>query len=194
MRASIARAGAAVATAAASALLAAAPAVAAPDQKATLTKAKPTFSWDGGPGFGVFATSNVTSRLGCDAPGYDCDVIELDLAEPGDLQVDLTWDAPNTQDVDLHIYTADDDGAPQDMMAESVKFNPQEGGGESAVASELDAGRYVAVVDYYMAVAGTYAGKATLTPTPAEPAAGTRKASALKKKRAARKHRRAARR
>ena len=163
MRVSIARAGATVATVAASALFAT-PALAAPDQKATLTTAKPAFSWDGGPGFGVFATSDVTSRVGCDAPGYDCDYIELDLAQPGDLQVDLTWDQPNTQDVDLHIYTADDDGAPQDLMAESVKFNPQDGSGESAVATGLDAGKYVAVVDYYLAVAGTYSGKATFTP------------------------------
>src|SRR4051794_6143814 len=154
MRASIARAGATAAAVAASALLAA-PAVAAPDQKATLTTAKPTFSWDGGPGFGVFATSDVTSRLGCDNPGYDCDFIELDLAQPGDLQVDLSWDAPNTQDLDLHIYTAGDAGAPKDMMPESVMFNPQDGPGESAAAADLDAGKYVAVIDYYLAGAGT---------------------------------------
>jgi len=190
MRVSIARAGATVATVAASALLAA-PAMAAPDQKATLTKAKPAFSWDGGPGFGVFATSDVTSRVGCDNPGYDCDFIELDLAQPGDLTVDLSWDQPNTQDVDLHIYTADDDGAPVDLMAESVKFNPQDGGGETAVATDLDAGKYVAVVDYYLAVAGTYAGKATWSATPAETAASTRKASVVKKKRAVKKRRRA---
>src|SRR3954470_3764089 len=191
MRASIARPGATEAAAAASALLAA-PAVAAPDQKATLTKAKPTFSWDGGPGFGVFATSNVTSRLGCDAPGYDCDFIELDLAQPGDLQVDLTWDAPNTQDLDLHIYTAGDDGAPQDLMAESVKFNPQDGAGETAVASDVDAGKYVAVVDYYLAAAGTYAGKATFSQPAPEAAASSARKSSTVKKRAVRKHRRAA--
>jgi hypothetical protein len=194
MRSSIARAGATVATVAASALLVAAPAMAAPDQKATLTTAKPTFAWDGGPGFGVFGTSDVTSRLGCDAPGYDCDFIELDLAQPGDLQVDLTWDAPNTQDLDLHIYTAGDDGAPQDMMAESVKFNPQDGAGESAVASGLDAGKYVAVVDYYMAVAGTYSGKATFLPPTDGAAASARKASAKKKHRSSKSRRRAARR
>jgi hypothetical protein len=187
MRASIARVAAAVGTVAASAILAA-PALAA-DQKATLSTAKKTFAWNGGPGFGAFATSDVTSRLGCDAPGYDCEYIQLTLANPGDLQVDLSWSAPNTQDIDLHIYFADSAGKPDgDPLAESVAFNPQDGAGESATAFDLTAGKYVAVVDYYLAVAGSYTGKASLIPTGAAAASSSSKAS--RRSKAARRARR----
>ena len=167
MSARIARLAATAAAVAATALAAAAgPALAAPDHTAELTTAKPAFAWDGGPGFGTFATSDVTSRLGCDAPGYDCETVLVKTTELGSLDVELSDFGPTTGDVDLHVYYSDAEGTQGDLAAESVKFNPQDGAGESASTGEVDPGYYLVLVDYYLAAGGSYKGKATFTPSP----------------------------
>ena len=66
---------------------------------------------------------------------------------------------------DMHVYFSDAEGAPSDLVGESVKFNPQDGAGE-AVSAELDPGYYLVLVDYYLAAGGTYKGTAKFTPLP----------------------------
>src|SRR3954471_15116052 len=144
------------------ALGAAAPALAATTQSATLTKAKPSFAWDGAAGNGLVYTSTVSSRVPCNDATFHCETILLNLpAAVDDLTVQIAGDGgPATKDMDLHLYFSDKDGTKGDMLYESAG----ETADEAISTGELDAGYYLAVVDYYLAVAGSYKGTATITP------------------------------
>src|SRR4051812_9625373 len=159
------------------ALGAAAPALAAPTQSATLTKAKPSFAWDGGIGNGLVYTSSVSAKTPCNDAFFHCETILLNLPTAvDDLTVLIAGDGGQaTKDIDLHLYFSDKDGTQGDLLYESVS----EGADEAVSTGSLDAGYYLATVDYYLVVAGTYKGTATITPLGmGEPAASSKSSPA----------------
>jgi hypothetical protein len=159
MRTHLARLVAAGGTAAALALGAPAGALAEPD--GTLSSAQPTYEFAGGPGFGVLATSDVSSRVGCNPVVFQCDTYLVKVDEDaGDLLFEIAGEGQNTKDLDLHVYWSDADGTQGDLLGESTS----EGATEAVSTGELEPGYYLVVVDYYLAVAGTYTGKVTFTP------------------------------
>src|SRR3954470_2422794 len=172
------------------ALGAAAPALAAPTQSATLTKAKPSFAWDGGIGNGLVYTSSVSAKTPCNDAFFHCETILLNLPTAvDDLTIQIAGDgAQTTKDIDLHLYFSDKDGTQGDLLYESVS----EGADEAVSTGSLDAGYYLAVVDYYLVVAGSYKGTATITPLGmGVPAASSSSKSSKRSARAVRSHRRA---
>jgi hypothetical protein len=171
------------------ALGAAAPALAAPTQSATLTKAKPSFAWDGGVGNGLVYTSTVSAKTPCNDAFFHCETILLHLpAAVDDLTIQIAGDgAQTTKDMDLHLYTSDKDGTQGDLLYESTS----ESADEAVATGSLDAGYYLGVVDYYLAVAGSYKGTATITPLGMGTTEAASRSSAKRSKRVARNHRRA---
>jgi hypothetical protein len=162
-------------------LLAAAPATAATDYSGTLSASATTFAWDGGPGNGFFLTSTATSNVGCDRPGYDCETALLKLESPGALTVKIEGQGDNTKDIDVHLYASDAEGKQGKLIVEGTSDQPV----ETVSKANLAAGHYLVLVDYYLAVAGTYKGTATLKPSgaaapaaPGAPAAGQPAANA----------------
>jgi hypothetical protein len=157
-----ARLAAAVGAAAATVCLAATPALAAPDQSATLDAAHPSFAWDGGPGFGVLGDEAVSKSVPCDTPGYDCELVLVRTTEPGNIDFSIAGDgAPTTHDIDLHVYFSDKDGTQGDLIGEGISSAPD----EAVATGDVDPGYYLAKVDYYLSVAGTYKGTAAFTPS-----------------------------
>jgi hypothetical protein len=150
------------------ALLAAAPAAAATDYTGSLSAASTSFAWDGGPGNGIFATSSVTSQVGCDKPGYDCETLLLNVETPGALAVKIEGQGANTRDIDLHVYQSDASGKQGKLVGEAASDQPV----EQVAKANAAAGHYLVVVDYYIALAGTYKGTATLKPPAGAAAAG----------------------
>ena len=174
------------------ALGAAAPALAAPTQSATLTKAKPSFAWDGGIGNGLVYTSSVSAKTPCNDAFFHCETILLNVPEAvDDLTVQIAGDgAPTTKDIDLHLYFSDKDGTQGDLLYESTS----EAADEAVSTGSLDAGYYLARVDYYLVAAGSYKGTATITPLGmGTPETSSKSASKRSSKRAVRSraHRRA---
>lgn len=157
------RLAAAVGAAAAMACLAAAPALAAPDYTATMNAAHANFAWDGGPGTGILLDEAVSAKApGCDIPGYDCEFLLVKLTETGNLDFAIAGDgAPTTHDIDLHVYFSDKDGAQGDLIAEGISSEPD----EAVATGDVDPGYYLAKIDYYACVAGTYKGTAAFTPS-----------------------------
>jgi hypothetical protein len=141
------------------ALGAAAPALAA-DKSATLSTAKPSFAWDGGPGNGLVYTSTVSNRTPCNPVVFSCETILLKLSNAGnDLVVNIAGQGENTKDLDLHLYFSDAKGTQGDLLYESTGETAE----ETVSTGPIDAGYYLVVVDYYLAVAGTYKGTAKLS-------------------------------
>ena len=155
----------AAATATVAALSFAAPAFAEP--AGTVSSANPKYEFAGGPGNGVVYTSTVANRVGCNPLVFQCDsyLVKVDEAA-GDVVVEVAGEGDNTKDVDLHVFWSDAEGTKGELVGESTS----EGAQEMVSTGELEAGYYLVVVDYYLAVAGTYKGAVTFTPptTPAE--------------------------
>jgi hypothetical protein len=154
------------------ALLVAGAAIAAPvalatDFAAELSSATPEFTWEAS-GNGV-SDPIQGENLGCGAPqGYDCDYIVLDVKDPGTLKVALDAEqdtsnpaTPPNPDLDLYLYKADAEGAPE---GEPIAESATEVAAES-LSAPVTAGKYVAVVEYWWSIDGSYAGTAKLETT-----------------------------
>ena len=159
----VARLAAAAGAVAAIACLGPAPALAAPDYTATLGAAKASFAWDGGPGTGILLDEAVSAKApACDIPGYDCEFLLVNLTDPGNLDFAITGDgAPTTHDIDLHVYFSDKDGTQGDLIGEGISSAPD----EAVSTGDVDPGYYLAKIDYYASVAGSYKGTVAFTPS-----------------------------
>src|SRR3954447_11060434 len=103
-----------------SALGVATPALAA-DKTATLSTAKPSFAWDGGPGNGLVYTSTVSKKVGCNPAVFSCETLLLKLSNAGnDLLLNIAGQGDNTKDIDLHLYFSDAKGTQGDLLYEST--------------------------------------------------------------------------
>jgi hypothetical protein len=132
--------------------------VAAPDKRAALDAAHPTYSWDG------IAGNGVVFDCGEVAPAVQpCDDILIHLTEPGDLSAAMS-DASATTVLDyMTIYQSDKAGTKNDdaVLAQGIgATNPNPAAG----AGDLEPGYYLIEIGWLAAVNGTYKGTATFTP------------------------------
>jgi hypothetical protein len=149
------------ALAAAAIALSASPAHAEPD--GTLSSAEPKYEFAGGPGNGAVYTSDVSSRVPCNPVIFQCDTFLVQTEEDAaDVVFSIAGEGDNTKDIDLHVYTSDAEGTQGDLIGESVSNTAN----ETVSIGESEAGYYLVVVDYYLAVLGTYTGTAEFTPLP----------------------------
>ena len=162
MRVTLRRLAAVATGAAAIAVAGAAPALAEP--AGTLSSANPKWEFAGGPGNGAVYTSDVSSRVPCNPAVFQCDAYLVKVDEnASDVLFQIAGEGDNTVDLDLHVYFSDADGTQGDLLGESTSA----GATESVSTGELEPGYYLVVVDYYLALLGTYTGSATFTPVTA---------------------------
>ena len=151
----------AVALAAAALLPAASAAAAPPDKQATLSDTTPTYQWTGGPGGGAVYTSTVSAKVPCNPVVFNCDYVLLKTTTLGDLNLTIGSTDQTLKDIDLHLYTSDDQGTQGDLWDESTGSTTDENLGEV----DLPAGYWLVKVDYYLGF-GSYNGSAQFTPAP----------------------------
>lgn len=160
--------------AAVAAALAIAPssASAASDREATLTMDGTPYTWTSEMGTGVVFTSTVADRVPACSALFSCDQTLVQTDEYGNLDVSIVGKGingqPTMEDLDLHVYISNENGAKGELLAEGVTAEPN----EALVIEDLPAGYYLIYVDWYLG-AGTFDGTAKLvaptTPDPAEP-------------------------
>jgi hypothetical protein len=177
-----------LAPAAAAAALLLTPALASAAPAGTISLDGPAkYSWTGGPGNGLLPDvvdlvgvgPVSSSKFKCGDPTYDCQDTLIKVDSPGDLTFDLHGDSGSPTDtsadpedpvfgdkvrldLDAFLYASDASGTIGDEVANST--TPY--GEESAVASAVEPGYYVARVVFYQAVNATFHASATI----AEPA------------------------
>src|SRR3954468_459817 len=160
---------------------------AAPARKVTLNKNVLTAKWDG-TGSGILATQTTMDRAGCQPAVHDCDDTLIKLDVPGFLTVHTSSTDPKAIDTDLQLFYSDADGTIGDQIAESAAADPTP---DETVASDLDAGYYVARIDYAIAAQGTVHADATYEPYVPEAASSSSSKAAAKKRARLRAKRRA---
>ena len=165
----------------------ASPAQAAPARKVTLGKNVLTAAWDG-TGSGILGTQDAMDRVGCQPGVHDCDDTLIKLDVPGLLTVHTNSDDQKAVDTDLQLFYSDADGTVGDQIAESAQATPTP---DETVASDLDAGYYIARIDYAIAAQGVVHGEATFEPATEETAATAAKSTSSKKRAKLRAKRRA---
>jgi hypothetical protein len=153
------------------ALAAAAPASAAPDRTAALSPEKATFEWTGDPatsvnGFLFFDSADPAAS--CGTYGVDpvdkCDSTLVTLSGPGTLDVQLPDAGDGTSnDWDLFVYAADEDGNADGLVASS-----EEAGASEQVVVDDAEGNYLVVAVPWLSVEGGYTGALTFTPAAEE--------------------------
>ena len=140
------------------ALLVTAPAASA--DPISLSSTKLTASWEG-TGSGLLATQDVMDRAGCTPGIHDCVDQLIKLDEPGFLTVHTSSEDPAAVDTDLQLFYAEADGTVGDEIDESAAADPTP---DETVGSSLDAGYYVARIDYAIAANGVVKADATFEP------------------------------
>src|SRR3954468_2337561 len=153
---------------------------AAPARKVTLNKNVLTAKWDG-TGSGILATQTTMDRAGCQPAVHDCDDTLIKLDVPGFLTVHTSSTDPKAIDTDLQLFYSDADGTIGDQIAESAAADPTP---DETVASDLDAGYYIARIDYAIAPQGDVHADATFEPaTSASSSSASSRKSRAKAKR-----------
>jgi hypothetical protein len=141
-------------------LAVAAPAQADPEGTLTLGDDVLTASWTG-TGSGILATQDVMDRAGCQPGLHDCFDQVIKLTEPGFLTVHTSSEDPKAADTDLQLFTSDEDGTVGDEIGESAQADPTP---DETVGASLDAGYYIARIDYAISLQGEVSGEATFEP------------------------------
>ena len=154
---------------------------AAPARKVTLSKTVLTAKWDG-TGSGILATQTTMDRAGCQPVVHDCDDTLIKLDVPGFLTVHTSSTDPKAIDTDLQLFYSDADGTVGDQIAESAAADPTP---DETVASDLDAGYYIARIDYAIAPQGDVHADATFEPATPETtsSSSSRKSTSSRKSR-----------
>ena len=141
------------------------PSAAAPDRTASLTRESTVHEWTGKSGTGAVYTSDVASQVPACSAAFSCDATLLEVTAPGKLVVSIAGVGVQGQDtmkdLDLHVYRSDAAGSQGALVGESTS----ETANETVSKTRLQPGFYLVYVDWYLG-AGSYTGKATLTPDP----------------------------
>ena len=141
------------------------PSAAAPDRTASLTRESTVHEWTGKTGTGAVYTSDVSSQVPACSPAFSCDTTLLEVTDAGKLVLSIAGkgvaDQDTMVDLDLHLYKSDAEGTQGALVGEGT--SPE--ANETVTVKRLQPGFYLVVVDWYLG-AGSYAGRATLTPDP----------------------------
>ncbi|HYH59924.1 MAG TPA: CocE/NonD family hydrolase [Thermoleophilaceae bacterium] len=134
--------------------LAATPAAAAPVETGSISKATPTFEWEGGP---LSGASLVGEPCGT---SHQCEDILLHIADGGELEINWTATAPGGQGwLSFTLYESDAEGNPQgDPIVDTGAFD-----NEGALLTVVKPGDYVVRVGALLSTAATYEATAKLT-------------------------------
>lgn len=152
------------AAAAAFALIPAATAAAAPDRTVSLAPGAAE-TWDSEVKSGFVYTSSVASRVPACTAAFGCDVTLVETTEYGNLKVDVVGKGVHDQntlnDVDVHIYVSNENGAQGDLYGEDTSPDAD----ETVLVEDLPAGFYLVVIDWYFGIGSIDATAALLDPT-----------------------------
>lgn len=133
----------------------------AADREITLASEGAKETWTSPVKTGAVYTSDVSSRVPACSQIFSCDSTLVRTEQYGDLLVDIVGNdqqgQDTLQDLDVHVYVSNEDGAMGDVLAEGTTAEQS----ESVSIPDVPAGYYLVYVDWYFGY-GNYDGTATL--------------------------------